>query len=254
MTVNAITNQPDTAPASLEQQAYDAIRLALMGGSFVPGDRLSIRRVAAALGTSPMPARAALQRLVAEQVLDLLPTGTAVVPRLTRAAFTELRAIRLQLEPLAATLAAPFADAPLLAGLEARIDALEAALARGDMAAVLTENQHFMFELYRAARAPMLLSFIESLWLRRGPLYWSARDALLRWGAPFTRHRMTVAALRRGDGVAAGEAIRAEIENISDFLLSDLRFFGDPPLPTGAATLAVLPRRSGKPAARRAGP
>jgi len=249
MPVNAITNLPDEPPLSLEQQAYDAIRRALMGGSFKPGDRLSIRRVAAALGTSPMPARAALQRLAAEQVVDVLPSGTVVVPLLTRAAFVELRAIRLQLEPLAAGLAAPHVDKPLLAALERRIGALEAASARGDMDAVLTENQHFMFDIFRAARAPMLLGFIESLWLRRGPLYWSARAALLRWNAPFTRHRSAVAALRRGDGAEAGLAIRAEIESTSDFLLAELRFCDDPPAPSGVAALGTLPR----PAARGAG-
>ncbi|MFC7554888.1 GntR family transcriptional regulator [Pseudoroseomonas wenyumeiae] len=109
MPASAITDVTESAP-SLEERAYDSIRRALMGGTFVPGDRLSIRQVAAALGTSPMPARAALQRLVAEQVLEVLPSGTAVVPLLTRASFIELRAIRAQLEPLAASLAAPNMD------------------------------------------------------------------------------------------------------------------------------------------------
>ncbi|MBO1078300.1 GntR family transcriptional regulator [Roseomonas haemaphysalidis] len=240
-----MTNPIGPPPLTLEHQAYDAIRLALMGGSFQPGDRLSIRRVAAALGTSPMPARAALQRLAAEQVLDVLPSGTAVVPRLTRASFVELRAIRLQLEPLAAGLAAPHADAPLLDGLDRRVGLLEAALARGDMAAVLTENQHFMFDIFRNARAPMLLGFIETLWLRRGPLYWGARAALLRWNAPFDRHKSVVAALRRGDGAGAGCAIRDEIESTSDFLLAELRFFGDPP-PPGMPSLAPLRRPGAK--------
>jgi DNA-binding GntR family transcriptional regulator len=142
---------------------------ALMGGAFVPGDRLSIRQVATALGTSPMPARAALQRLVAERVLEVLPSGTALVPLLTRASFIELRAIRTQLEPLAASLAATRMDAPTLRRLDGRIATLEAALDQGDMEAVLTENQHFMFDIYRAAAAPMLLGIIETLWLRRGP-------------------------------------------------------------------------------------
>lgn len=229
--------------ASLEQQAYDSIRHALMGGSFVPGDRLSIRKVAAALGTSPMPARAALQRLVAEQVLDVLPSGTAVVPLMTRPAFLELRAIRLQLEPLATSLAAGKLGRPALARLERRIAKLDAARDRGDMAAVLTENQHFMFEIYRAAKAPMLLGFIESLWLRRGPTYWGARAEFLRWRAPFTRHKAAVAALASGDGTAAAAAIRDEIRSTTDFLLAELRFAGDPAPPRGVSALKALQGR-----------
>jgi DNA-binding GntR family transcriptional regulator len=254
MQESAITKLAEAAP-SLEQQAYDSIRRALMGGSFLPGDRLSIRQVAAALGTSLMPARAALQRLVAEQVLEALPSGTAVVPLLTRASFMELRGIRLQLEPLAVSLAATKIEAPSLLRLEERILRLEASLTRGDMEAVLTENQHFMFEIYRAAQAPMLLGFIETLWLRRGPIYWSARPALLRWKAPFTRHKAAVAALRRGDGAAAGAAIRKEIERTTDFLQAEIRFADDPPQPGGMAGLQVLKRpeagQERKPGARR---
>jgi DNA-binding GntR family transcriptional regulator len=248
MPASAITNTAESTP-SLEERAYDSIRHALMSGTFVPGDRLSIRQVAAALGTSPMPARAALQRLVAEKVLEVRPSGTAVVPLLTRASFTELRTIRAQLEPLAASLAAPQIDKPALRRLEGWIESLEASLARGDMEAVLTQNQHFMFEIYRAARSPMLLGFIETLWLRRGPMYWGARDALLRWKAPFTRHKAAVAALRLGDGVAAGAAIRDEIVSTTDFLLAEIHFADDPPPPSGLSQLEILkraPARSGR--------
>lgn len=257
MPASAITNVAEATP-SLEERAYDSIRRALMGGTFVPGDRLSIRQVAAALGTSPMPARAALQRLVAEKVLEVLPSGTAVVPLLTRASFIELRTIRAELEPLAASLAAPQMDKPALARLETWIESLEASLARGDMEAVLTQNQHFMFEIYRAARAPMLLGFIETLWLRRGPMYWGARAAFLRWKAPFTRHKAAVAALRLGDGAAAGAAIRDEIMSTTDFLLAEIRFADDQPPPSGVSRLKMLDRqavaRAGKPrAAARSG-
>jgi GntR family colanic acid and biofilm gene transcriptional regulator len=248
MAASAITT--DAVP-SLEEQAYDSIRRALMGGAFVPGDRLSIRQVATALGTSPMPARAALQRLVVERVLEVLPSGTALVPLLTRASFIELRAIRTQLEPLAASLAATRMDAPTLRRLDGRIATLEAALDQGDMEAVLTENQHFMFDIYRAAAAPMLLGIIETLWLRRGPMYWGARAALLRWNAPFTRHKAAVSALRRGDGPAAAAAIRGEIEGTTDFLLGEIHFADDPPLPSGISQLQALKRR--RPAADAAG-
>lgn len=245
MPLDAIDGRPDASPSSLEQQAYDAIRRALVGGSFVPGDRLPIRQVAAALGTSPMPARAALQRLVAEQVLNVLPSGTATVPLLTRTAFIEMRAIRLQLEPLAALMAAEHMNASILAGLDTRISALDRALEQGNMEVVLTENQHFMFDIYRASRSPLLLGFIETLWLRRGPMYWGARAALLRWNMPFTRHRATVAALRCGDGMRAGTAIRDEIESTTAFLLEEIRF-ADDPLPSGVAGLAMLKRPGAK--------
>jgi GntR family colanic acid and biofilm gene transcriptional regulator len=225
---------------TLEEQAYRSIRTALVGGAFVPGDRLSIRRVAAALGTSPMPARAALRRLTVEQVLEVLPSGTAVVPLLTRAAFVEMAAIRTRLEPLAAAMAAPRIDRSGIASLSAQVDAMVAALAEGDMDTVLKTNQHFMFDLYRAAAAPMLLGIIETLWLRRGPMYWGARASLLRWRAPFDRHRGVVVALGRHDGEGAAAAIHEEIDVTTNFLLAEIRFADDPAPVQGVAAIQAL--------------
>lgn len=51
---------------NLQEQLYQNIRSGLLAGRFQPGQRLKIRDLAAEWGTSPMPVRAALQRLVAE--------------------------------------------------------------------------------------------------------------------------------------------------------------------------------------------
>ena len=51
------TDDAQPATPALEEQAYRRLRQALVEGVFAPGDKLSIRRVAAGLGTSPMPAR-----------------------------------------------------------------------------------------------------------------------------------------------------------------------------------------------------
>jgi Bacterial regulatory proteins, gntR family len=50
---------PPAPDVSLEQRAYAALRDSLNQGGFPPGEKLSIRRIAAALGVSPMPARCA---------------------------------------------------------------------------------------------------------------------------------------------------------------------------------------------------
>ena len=64
---------PESSPApdnsSLSDRVYAALRLALLSGKFMPGETLSLRTLAASLGTSPMPVRAAVQRLIAEKAL-----------------------------------------------------------------------------------------------------------------------------------------------------------------------------------------
>ncbi|PDT44417.1 transcriptional regulator, partial [Sinorhizobium fredii] len=77
-----------TAAGALEEEAYRLIRSSLINGDFTPDSKLSIRGVCAALSLSPMPVRAALRRLVNERALDAKPSGTAVVPRMTRREFS----------------------------------------------------------------------------------------------------------------------------------------------------------------------
>lgn len=212
----------------LEEQAYRRLRLALMEGVFSPGEKLSIRRIAGALGTSPMPARAALRRLATEQAVDAMPSGTVQVPCLTRSAFQEVSAIRAELEPLAIRLAARRLDAATLDLLQAVVADHDAARAAGRPEVYLKKDREFLFGLYRQAGAPMLIGMIEALWLRRGPLFWDARWVLMaRPPEAAHRHDLILAALRRGDGDAAAQELKTEIERMTAFLSAALPFDGE---------------------------
>jgi len=235
------TNSP-----SLEEQAYRQLRQALVEGAFPPGQKLSIRRVAAALGTSPMPARTALRRLAAEQAVDLLPSGTAMVPRLTRAAFAELSAIRAELEPLAVRMAAPRCDKAVLKDLAAILEAELAARRSGDPEEVLRADRQFLFTLYRAAAAPMLLGMIESTWLRRGPLFWEARWLIVTRPPGVTHHAAILKALQRRAPEEASALLRTELEGATAFLLDRMQFADDAAADGTLAGLTPLatPRRT----------
>jgi len=234
-------NLPEAAPEAppLEEQAYRRLRQALVEGTFAPGDKLSLRRIAAAFGTSPMPVRAALRRLAAEQALDMTPSGTAIVPRLTRAAFLELGEVRAALEPLALRLAAPHLDATTLDRLEMLLAEHADSRTGGKPEDFLRGDREFLFTLYRRAQAPLLLGMIESLWLRRGPLFWEARWMLMSRPAEAAhRHAQILAALRAGDGTRAAVELESEIREATAFLLGEIRFAGD--TGKGAEVLPVL--------------
>ena len=77
-----------------------------MAGAFEPGSELTLRSVAGALGTSFMPVRDAMRRLVAERALEMRPSRTIAIPVLSGDEFLELRRIRLLLEGEAVALAA----------------------------------------------------------------------------------------------------------------------------------------------------
>ncbi len=224
---NSFSSQEGEEGLPLEEMAYRRLREALVTGAILPGDRLSIRAVAAAFSVSAMPVRTALRRLAAEQALDLLPSGTAVVPRLTRAGFTELSAIRARLEPLAVSLAAPHLGEGHWNTLAPLVAAHDAARAAGDAAAAQAADRDFLFGIYRAAQAPLLLGLIETLWLRRGPLFRSVRITVTAAGGLRHSHGAMLEALRGGKGDEAAELLRAEIEDATRAILATVRFEGD---------------------------
>lgn len=72
-----------------------------MSAALAPGEVVTIRSLAATLGTSTMPVRDALKRPVAERVLEMLPNRSVRVPPMTLARMMELYDIRRPLEGLA---------------------------------------------------------------------------------------------------------------------------------------------------------
>ncbi|MDP1752058.1 MAG: GntR family transcriptional regulator [Reyranella sp.] len=157
------------ADTSLRSQVYDSLRDALTAGRFVPGQKLTLRFLAKALGVSLMPVREALRRLVAEGAFEMRPNRSVRVPLMTQAKILELRDIRMAVEGLAVGKAAALATREQIAGL--RRIALEIVAARelGDSVTDRKKIREYHFALYAIADQPTLLRVIEGLWLQTGP-------------------------------------------------------------------------------------
>ncbi|MCF5585266.1 GntR family transcriptional regulator, partial [Pseudomonas syringae] len=104
-----MTDRPILLPAmrqvsrdTLQDQVYRQIREALMSGRFQPGQKLTIRGLAEALGSSPMPVREALNRLSAENAFEVTETARLRVPMMTPERLREIRDARVALEGLLA--------------------------------------------------------------------------------------------------------------------------------------------------------
>src|SRR5215468_7993257 len=124
----------DSADTSLRTQVYESLREALTAGRFRPGQKLTFRFVADALGVSLTPVREALRRLVAEGAFEMQPNRSVRVPPMTRAKVLELRDIRMAVEGLAAEKAAANATRPHVAQLRRIALEIAAARSRGDSA------------------------------------------------------------------------------------------------------------------------
>ena len=98
-----------TGRKTLQESVYESLKLALMSGEFAPGQPLTVRAVTELAGTSPMPVRDAMRRLVAEGALEMLPNGLMRVRLMDRVQRDEAREIRQAIEGLALRRAARLA-------------------------------------------------------------------------------------------------------------------------------------------------
>src|SRR3954467_11455408 len=87
---------------TLQLRVYRALANGLKTGMFKPGEAVTLRTLATRLGTSAMPVREAVGRLIAERALVLLPNRSVIVPHMSRARFVELSETRQALEGIAA--------------------------------------------------------------------------------------------------------------------------------------------------------
>lgn len=220
-------NKPAIPPAprqTLAADVYRQIRELLMSGRLMPGEQLSLRKTAAALGVGVMPVREATHHLIAEQVLEVAPNRAVRVATMTVSQFREITAIRIQLEGMAVRKAALGGDAALIDAL-ARLNtfiAHEMGLPQPDAARIIAANKALHFTAYEAAHMPLLLGMIETLWLRVGPIL----NYDLRSGSSRTAERVAVShharlidALARHDPEAAARALEGDIASAAAFII-----------------------------------
>jgi DNA-binding GntR family transcriptional regulator len=205
---------------NLQEQLYQRIREGLLAGRFQPGQALKIRDLAAQWGTSPMPVRAALQRLVAEGALEGEQQRSVRVPAMTRQRYEHIVQVRLALEGLAVELATPRLGQAELASLRDCVQRMERAIEQRQVQAYLDANSQFHLQLYGACGNPVLVRSIESLWLQIGPFFnrlFTEADLSLRLN---DFHEQAFAAIESGDAKAARQAMEQDLIYFARFLLN----------------------------------
>jgi len=208
---------------SMQDRVYRQIRDGLMSGRFEPGEKLTIRGIAAALGSSPMPVREALHRLQAERAFDVTDTARLRVRSMTPALLCEIRDARVALEGLLAEAAARLVGPDDLEEITLRYRQLEAAVESHDRRSYLWSNFAFHRAVYLRARREITLSAAERFWLMIGPSFTLLAPDEAHLQASMAVHAQILAALRAHDGAAAREAVAADIIQAADSLLDLLR-------------------------------
>jgi DNA-binding GntR family transcriptional regulator len=210
---------------TLGERAYGQISELLISGRVAPGDKLSLRSTAEALGVSMMPVREAITRLIADQALEVAPNRAVRVPIMTTAQFRDLTDVRIAIEGHAAALAAGRAtpaDIARIAEAEASFRE-EGARSTPELARAVEINKDLHFAVYQAAGSPLLLGIVRGLWLKAGPVInldlRAHRDRLAHTGA-VSFHAQLLDAIRSGAPELARRAIADDIGGAADFILS----------------------------------
>jgi DNA-binding GntR family transcriptional regulator len=204
---------------SVNEAVYQALRNKLMHGEYRAGQVLGIQYLADALGTSTMPVREALRRLVAQQGLEPLPNGTTRVPLITKACLSDIRRARVLIEGTVTEWAGPLLTSSVLDQLEQLAQEItqERRTPKG-VASSLEKNRIFHFTIYAAAQSPVMLAMIESLWLQSGAYLRETRELLHNEDSSDQLHESTVNALRAGNFAQARQYIQEDVSWIFDRL------------------------------------
>ena len=197
---------------TLQTQILAQLKERLITGRFKPGDRLTLRALAAQIGTSLMPVRDAVNHLQSIGVLDPQANHRSLaIPKISISQLQEISELRLTLETMAAERAAILAGSAGITRLWDRFDAIRICREEMDGADYLRAHWDFHLEIALLARNDALVSSLTSLWLRIGPTVQISGRMNGGKLEALTCHRNIVEAIVAGDSVAIHKAIEADI-------------------------------------------
>jgi DNA-binding GntR family transcriptional regulator len=143
------------------EAAYAELRARILDGSLAPGASLEQSTIAQDYGISTTPVREALRRLESEQLVVVKAHHGPRVAELSTSELHDLFAVRLELDPLAASLAATEATAAQMVQIRTIIEK------RMDTPAErVAANRQFHRSIYQACANPVLAQVLDSLWNR----------------------------------------------------------------------------------------
>ena len=207
----------------LVTQVYQELQEGLMGGMFVPGESVTLRQLAEAFGTSIMPIREALSRLIAERALVMLPKRKVVIPEMTEDRFLHLTELRRLVEPLTTRYAVPNMTDSSTSKMKSINKRLSQAVDSRDVRGALAANRDFHFTIYQFSESDTFLHFIRNLWVQVGPfLHLSMASPDMPWTT--IHHGKILDSLPARDVEAAVQGVLDDIDESAEHLLAQKPF------------------------------
>lgn len=154
------------AHGSKAEIAYEIILSKIVDGTYGPGCRLVLDRLASEIGVSAVPVREALRRLEAEGHVDFRRNVGATVCGIDPADYAERLQTLAILETSATALAAPLVGPEDLDAARRANEAVASSLERLDAAGFTRANHEFHRALYAPCPNTHLTELVEREWIR----------------------------------------------------------------------------------------
>jgi DNA-binding GntR family transcriptional regulator len=204
---------PLAAIETKASQVYQRLYAMISAGQLPPGERLNVDELARELGVSKIPIREAIQRLEALGLVVQLPHAGARIAPIALRELTSVYLMRIELEALAARLAAltiTDEDIERLRALNAEMRKLCDA---GELDTLRAINRTFHVIIIRASGYETLIETAEQLFVKADLYRMFAAARAAHWEQVIEEHVAVIAALADRDPVAAARAIRAHVNH-----------------------------------------
>jgi DNA-binding GntR family transcriptional regulator len=156
------------AQQSLHDELLSRLRKMIIGGQFLPGDKIPERRLCDQFGVSRTPLREALKVLAAEGLVQLAPNRGAMVAALTSEELEECLPMAAAIESLVGELACKHITDEEIAAIKSRHDEMLTAYRAGNLERSLALNRQIHRDIVTAARNTLLAAIYDTLFFRVG--------------------------------------------------------------------------------------
>lgn len=197
----------------LREVVFLCLRSAILHGDLVPGERLMEVKLAQQLGVSRTPVRDAIQRLVEEGLVNMVPRCGAIVAGITDKDMRDVLEVRITLEELAVALCAERITDHGIKQLRSANKDFKKTVDDGDLLKIAEADVAFHDIIYSITDNKRLLQIINEL-----------REQIYRYRLEYIKndrtrsqlvdeHEGIIKYISKGDTLRAKQAIRGHIEN-----------------------------------------
>lgn len=201
---------------TIKGRAYAHIRESILDAALPVGTALSESQLAKEIGVSRTPVREALKRLEQDGLVRSVPRRGTFVADLSVRDLIEIYQVRIELEGLAARVAAERMTAEMLEGLVAELDKAQKQARHGRLDPARAHDRHMHKSIIESTANGRLAQILATLDDQVHRIRERALSHNARVPATLTEHGAVLRAIRKRDATAAEKAMRDHLQAARD--------------------------------------